>query len=89
MSLVRHTAGEEVVRILNRKNNDEILVKRITVGKGHITKNAPSFDKINTASCPNVATLLDTIEGHDGSFWIFIDDGPEFDKLSYLIEERG
>ena len=78
-----------MVRILNRKNNDEILVKRITVGKGHITKNAPSFDKINTASCPNVATLLDTIEGHDGSFWIFIDDGPEFDKLSYLIEERG
>ena len=59
------------------------------MGKSHVSKQAPSFDRINTASCPNVATLLDTIEGTDGSFWIFIDDGPEFDKLSYLIEDRG
>ena len=44
---------------------------------------------MNSASCPNLASIIETIKAEDGSFWIFLDDGPESDKLSYLIENRG
>ena len=51
--------------------------------------NLEKFKGVNSASCPNVATIIDSIKAQDGSYWIFIDDGPESEKLSYLIEERG
>ncbi len=87
--LVRDTAGEQVVRVFNRTSQDYILIKKITAGASHVAANLEAFKQVNSASCPNVASILETVKGSDGTYWIFIDDGPESEKLSYLIEDRG